>query len=77
MAAGFGWIDSIGVRASYQGQAIGTQLIDASLSAMRHAGVKLAGLRVNDENRPAINLYRKLGFATARKHIVYRRLIRT
>jgi ribosomal protein S18 acetylase RimI-like enzyme len=54
---------SIAVTDGVRGQGVGTRLLGALIRNLREAGVNRVSLAVENEN-PAINLYRRLGFET-------------
>jgi mycothiol synthase len=68
-----GWIDTVGVRPAARGRGIADALLLAAMRAMHAAGLQDAALRVNDDNPRARRVYDRLGFATRRKHVVYRK----
>jgi mycothiol synthase len=70
-----GWIDTVGVRPAYRGRGVASALIARSMAAMRAGGLEHVALRVNEDSERARRLYERLGFATAKKHVVYRKKI--
>ena len=58
------WIAGLGVRPACRGRGIGEALVRQALERLREAGVGQVHLSVNRASRPAIELYRKLGFET-------------
>lgn len=56
---------AIFVLQSYQGAGIGTRLIEALLGYGAESGVDLVWLTVERWNRPAVGLYKKVGFETS------------
>ena len=48
-----------------RGRGLATAIVDALLGHARERGVSRAFLQVNDDNAPALAVYRKFGFATA------------
>ena len=54
----------MGIIQEYRGQGIGQRLMKAALAAGRRYGFKRVELDVFASNKPAIKLYKKLGFAT-------------
>jgi ribosomal protein S18 acetylase RimI-like enzyme len=57
------WIVGLGVRPLYRRWGIGEALMRAALARLQEAGVVEVRLVVNRASRPAVTLYRKLGFA--------------
>lgn len=55
---------AIFVHQDFQGAGIGTDLLEALLGLGEKAGVERVWLTVERWNRPAINLYKKVGFET-------------
>lgn len=54
--------------AGWQGRGLASALVDALLAHARSRGARLAFLQVNDDNAPALAVYRKFGFATAYRY---------
>lgn len=54
---------AIFVHQDYHGAGVGTRLLEATLSLGRARGVEHVWLFVERANRPAVNLYRDVGFA--------------
>ena len=52
----------------WQRQGLASALVDALLAHARSHGARLAFLQVNDDNAPALAVYRKFGFATAYRY---------
>lgn len=61
-----------GVRQAYHGSGLGDRLIRSTLDALAAAGFQRYVLEVITENRAAIGLYTKHGFATTRELLCYR-----
>ena len=59
-----GWILSLATRQNYQGQGIGRSITEEILDVLRSKGAKDIHLTAHPENKPAIQLYNKLGFET-------------
>lgn len=59
------YIDRVGVNVKYRGKGIGSLLLTKALEAAKALGAKYLRLFVVDINVPAIDLYRKNGFARA------------
>jgi ribosomal protein S18 acetylase RimI-like enzyme len=58
----------VGVRADLRGRKLGRRLMQAGLGVFAEMGVRDVELTVDELNRPAVELYRRLGFRTkARK----------
>jgi ribosomal protein S18 acetylase RimI-like enzyme len=64
----FGWgaIQNVGITSAHRGKGLGTCLIIRCLEGFRRAGIFLAHLEVTAQNVRAIELYRRLGFVTAK-----------
>lgn len=62
-----GRIEPVGVAPSHQGRGVGRALLRAALLALRERGAREARLGVWRRNRPAIRLYRQLGFRPYRR----------
>jgi len=56
---------AIFVLAAYQNAGVGTRLIESLLGAGREEGIDRVWLTVERWNKPAVNLYRKVGFESA------------
>lgn len=52
----------------WRGRGLASALVDALLAQARSRGARLAFLQVNDDNAPALAVYRKFGFATAYRY---------
>lgn len=63
------WIDELFVEASHRGKGIGTQLLDLAEAASREHNAKFLHLEVNHGN-PAIELYRRRGFADHHRYLM-------
>ena len=62
--AGEMYIDTFGVNSNYQGQGIGSQLLQHVIDLIVHQEGKTLGLLVDDDNPKAKKLYERLGFKT-------------
>lgn len=72
---GEGWIiANVGVHPNFQRRGIAKKLMISALDTLRARGGKLVLLQVDDDNEPAIDLYRSLGFVTERPFTTYKRL---
>jgi ribosomal protein S18 acetylase RimI-like enzyme len=58
------WIAGLGVKPACRGRGIGEALVQQALERLREVEVRQVYLSVNQASRPAIELYRKLGFET-------------
>ena len=67
------WVDELFVLPSHRGQGIGTRLLDLAERASREHGAQFLHLEVNDGN-PAIELYRRRGFAEHQRHLMSKSL---
>ena len=54
----------IGVDKDFRGEGIGEALMNAVETEAKEIGVKVIELQVFGENKPALNLYKKLGFTS-------------
>jgi mycothiol synthase len=70
---GLGEVYVVGVDPAEQGSGLGRALTLAGLHHLRDRGVAQAMLYVDEDNAPAIRMYRALGFAQARIDAMYRR----
>jgi ribosomal protein S18 acetylase RimI-like enzyme len=59
------WIVGLGVRPLYRRRGIGEALVSEMLTHLREREVSEVRLEVNQASRPAVGLYRKLGFEEA------------
>ena len=59
----------IGIIKAYRGQGIGYQLINKALVLAKDKGLTRIELTVREDNKRAMELYQKLGFACEGKHI--------
>ena len=68
-----GRISNVGVDLARRGQGYGRQIMLFALRQLKAADCKQARLRVHIENKPAINLYKSLGFEVSerRKLLIY------
>lgn len=62
-------ISNIGVDPRQRGKSFGRQIMLFGLKALKDRGCKLARLRVHVENKPAIHLYKKLGFTKTDQYL--------
>jgi GNAT superfamily N-acetyltransferase len=63
---GEGWIGGMGVVPAARRRGIGRMLMEAAIAAARRRGVGVVRLEVLEQNEPAVQLYRQLGFAHER-----------
>ena len=54
----------LGVDRNFRGEGIGEALMNAVENGAKEIGVKVIELQVFGENKPALNLYKKLGFTS-------------
>jgi len=57
-----GMISNIGVAPRHRGKGYGRQIMLFALRTLKEEGLEKAGLRVHVDNKPAIHLYKTLGF---------------
>lgn len=58
-----GWLETIDVDPAFRGQGTGARLLKAAEDEMRKRGKTVAQLEVSKNNKAAINLYTKAGYA--------------
>ena len=63
-----GTISNIGVDPLQRGKGYGRQIMLFGLNELKEAGCDEAGLRVHVDNKPAVNLYKSLGFKVVNQH---------
>lgn len=68
-----GHILKISVHPNYRRFGIATRLMNHALSFLRSNGCRRVFLEVRTGNRPAIEMYRKIGFDEVRRRIAYYR----
>jgi GNAT superfamily N-acetyltransferase len=68
-----GRISNIGVDPEKRGEGVGRQIMLFGLNQLKAAGCERARLRVHVDNKPALNLYKSLGFEVAerRKFLIW------
>lgn len=64
-----GYISTVMVHPSYRGRGIAKKLLRTAISYIRQRGMKRAVLHVDSINKPAKNLYAKLGFEEFEKMV--------
>ena len=64
--AGLGAIQNLGITPEHRGRGLGTLLLFRALEGFRQAGLDRAYLEVTADNTPAVQLYQRLGFSTAK-----------
>ena len=62
-----GWIGGMGVVPEARRRGLGRALMEAAIAAARRRGVHRLRLEVLEQNEPAVQLYRQLGFAHERE----------
>ncbi|MBL8814729.1 MAG: GNAT family N-acetyltransferase [Planctomyces sp.] len=65
-----GAIQNVGVVPEHRGQGLGRALVVQALNGFRQNGMETGFLEVTSINRPAVNLYRSLGFSIV--EVLYR-----
>lgn len=70
---GVGVVEPIGIAPAHRGKGVGRALLVEALLAMRRRGARAARLGVWQDNRPAIALYRQMGFrhSGSRTYLAY------
>lgn len=72
-----GWINTVGVRASYRRQGLGSALLGRGLAALQTHGFSAAELEVDSENRSnAVALYERAGMHVKRRYLIYQKMLR-
>lgn len=71
-----GHITQICVRPGQQGRGLGRRLMEESLERMAKKGYAGVSLTVTAENAPAVELYRRLGFAVIKEFAAVARVLR-
>lgn len=72
---GSGWIDTLGVVRAARGRGVATALLASAIDEMRRARASRVVLRINQDNKRAMRVYRRLGFELVRRHVVYARRV--
>jgi len=72
-SCGDGGIQNVGVIPEFRGRGLGRSLVLKALAGFVQCGAKRAYLEVTAQNRPAIRIYRELGFRCTRT--VYRAVV--
>jgi ribosomal protein S18 acetylase RimI-like enzyme len=67
-----GWIDMLAVDPDFRRERLGESLVAAARKYFRENGAATAALCTQKRNRPALNLYRKLGFRLYAEAVTYR-----
>jgi GNAT superfamily N-acetyltransferase len=67
------WIDEVFVDRAHRGQGIGTEVLQFAEVAARQSGARVLHLEVNRGN-PAIDLYRRHGFAEHGRYLMSKTL---
>jgi dTDP-4-amino-4,6-dideoxy-D-galactose acyltransferase len=70
-----GWIDTLAVSTDTRRRGVGESLALGALSLLRGAGFREAALSTQENNRPAMNLYDKLGFTIYGAVATYRLIL--
>ncbi len=68
------FIDELFIKASHRGQGIGNKVMLFIEHEARQLGVKALHLEVERNNRPALALYRKVGFETHNRYLMTLRI---
>ncbi|NUQ61866.1 MAG: GNAT family N-acetyltransferase [Pirellulales bacterium] len=63
---GMGSVQNLGILRHHRGRRLGTALLFRALEGFREAGLSRVHLEVTADNRGAIRLYRRLGFAAVK-----------
>ena len=64
-----GWIFDLAVKEEFRGKGIAQKLVNHFNEFVKSAGLSFVGLLVTSSNKPAVNLYEKLGFVEERKRM--------
>ena len=70
-----GWIHMVGIRADLRGRGLGRRLLQAGLRVFAEQGVRDVELTVDESNRSAVELYRKLGFRIKARKLWFERSV--
>jgi RimJ/RimL family protein N-acetyltransferase len=65
------YIGALGIKQQYQGRGFGIKIMQELIKDLRMDGVKRIELRVEADNKRAINFYKKLGFEAEGTHRKY------
>jgi ribosomal protein S18 acetylase RimI-like enzyme len=65
------YIGALGIKQQYQGRGFGIKIMQELIRDLRMDGVKRIELRVEADNKRAINFYKKLGFEAEGTHRKY------
>ena len=74
-APGVGYISDVAIHPDWQRRGLGEATTRWALARFRQEGLRRAALTVSVDNRPAVALYRKLGFTPQEMGLDYRRPI--
>ena len=64
-----GWVSNMGVDSLKRGQGFGRAILLFALQQLRRSGCKQATLRVHIQNKPAVHLYKSVGFLEKERHV--------
>jgi ribosomal protein S18 acetylase RimI-like enzyme len=64
-----GWVSNMGVDPLKRGRGFGRAILLFALEQLRRSGCKQATLRVHTQNKPAIHLYKSVGFVEKERHV--------
>ncbi|MBN1681800.1 MAG: GNAT family N-acetyltransferase [Anaerolineae bacterium] len=74
---GVGWLDTVGVRATYRQRGLGSALLRHGLRTLREHGFTAAELEVDSENRTnAVALYERAGMHVQKRYLIHRKVLR-
>ena len=62
---GTGWIKAVAVKPDFQGQGIGTQIMDFIIARIKEAETGTVGLHSRKNNQKSTSFYQKMGFKIA------------
>jgi len=66
-----GFVVVVAVTPAHQGRGVGRALLTKTLASAWKAGMRTVDLTVTEENRPAVGVYRQLGFVLRRRMTAY------
>jgi len=70
-ASGSAYLMDAGVHPDFRRKKLGKMLLTSSIKKLAQQGIKTVNLHADDRNRPALKLYRDLGFQTVGKTLRY------
>ena len=68
---GQGSVVIVAISPPHQGRGLGRALLASTLASAWEVGIRTVDLTVTEQNRPAVALYRRLGFKPKRRMTAY------